>query len=70
MALGVLFFETIFSDSIPHEISLGNASIAETIAHAGELAPGFMHAFAFGTVVSVAAIIFMRSSKKTDTSVR
>ena len=70
MALGVLFFETIFSDSIPHEISLGNASIAETIAHAGELAPGFMHAFAFGTVVSVAAIIFMRSSKKTDASVR
>ena len=64
MALGVLFFETIFSDSIPHQISLGNTSISETITHANELAPGFMNAFAFGTVVSVAAIFFMRRSKK------
>ena len=66
MALGVLFFETIFSDSIPHEISLGNTSVAETITHAGELAPGFMHAFAFGTIVSIAAIVFMLNSKKPD----
>jgi EmrB/QacA subfamily drug resistance transporter len=59
IALGVLFFETIFSDSIPHHISVENKHIGAGISHASELAPGFFNTFLFGTFVSLAAILLM-----------
>ncbi|MEE9913461.1 MAG: MFS transporter [Deltaproteobacteria bacterium] len=59
VALGVLFFETIFSESIPASISTGNTHIAAAIQHPGELTCGFHNAFLFGIVVSVAALVMM-----------
>jgi len=58
MALGVLFFETIFSDSIPHHISTNNNHLA-VIPDVQELAPGFLNAFLLGTAISLIAIVFM-----------
>lgn len=58
MAFGVLFFETIFTDSIPHHVSLNNTNLA-VITDAKELAPGFTNAFLLGTAISVVAIVFM-----------
>ncbi len=59
IALGVLFFETIFSDSIPHAISIDNTHIAAGISHVRELAPGFFNAFLFGVIISLAAVVSM-----------
>ena len=58
MALGVLFFETIFSDSIPHHVSINNSHLA-VITDSQQLAPGFLNAFLLGTAISVVAIVFM-----------
>lgn len=59
IALGILFFETIFSDSIPHSISVENTHIAAGISQINELAPGFHNAFGLGTIISLIAIVMM-----------
>ncbi len=64
VALGVLFFETIFSDSIPHAISIDNTHIAQGISHVSELVPGFRNTFLFGTLISAAAIVMMVMARK------
>jgi len=64
IALGVLFFETIFSDSIPHAISIENKHIAQGISHISELAAGFRNTFLFGTLISAAAIVMMVMARK------
>ncbi|MFZ4539623.1 hypothetical protein [Propionivibrio sp.] len=66
MALGVLFFETIFSDSIPHHVSLNNTNLA-VITDAKDLAPGFSNAFLLGTANSDVAIVFMRLTRARST---
>jgi EmrB/QacA subfamily drug resistance transporter len=58
-ALGVLFFETIFSNSIPHHISHTNIPLSWGIKHVNELTPGMQNAFLFGAAVSIIAIVFM-----------
>lgn len=64
IALGVLFFETIFSDCIPHSISTDNTHITAGISHINELTPGFRNTFLFGTLISVAAIVMMAAAGK------
>jgi DHA2 family metal-tetracycline-proton antiporter-like MFS transporter len=59
IALGVLFFETVFSGSIPHSISLNDTHIAAAIAHPRELAAGFHDAFLFGALISLIAVVLM-----------
>lgn len=59
IALGVLFFETVFSGSIPHSISLNDTHIAAAIAHPRELATGFHDAFLFGALISLIAVVLM-----------
>jgi EmrB/QacA subfamily drug resistance transporter len=59
IALGVLFFETIFSDSIPHGISLSNQRLSDGISHVRELHSGFFNAFLFCLFLSILSVIFM-----------
>jgi len=59
IALGVLFFETVFSGSIPHSISLNDTHIAAAIEHPRELAAGFHDAFLFGALISLIAVVLM-----------
>ena len=66
MALGVLFFETIFSDSIPHHVSINNSHLA-VITDSQQLAPGFLNAFLLGTAISVIAIVFMWHTRARNT---
>jgi EmrB/QacA subfamily drug resistance transporter len=64
IAIGVLLFETVFSDSIPHAISLQDTHIADIISHHTELYPGFFNAFAAGLGVSLLASGFMASGNR------
>jgi len=66
IALGVLFFETIFSESIPAAVSLSDTHLAALIKHPGELAAGFHNAFLFGALASVLAVVFMVMAGKTS----
>ena len=63
-ALGILFFETIFSDSVPHHISTRNLPLHAGITHLSQLVPGFQNAFFFGAFISLLAIILMLSTRK------
>jgi len=63
IALGVLFFETIFSEAIPAGISQNDTHIAAAIAHPRELAAGFTGDFVFGILVSLLAVGFMIAAR-------
>ena len=58
MALGVLFFATLFSQGIPRHVSLQDTHLG-ALPDPSVLAPGFHHALTFGLVVSVAAMVAM-----------
>lgn len=64
IAIGVLLFETVFSDSIPHDISLQDTHIAEIISHHMELYPGFFNTFSAGLGVSLLALGLMASGSR------
>jgi EmrB/QacA subfamily drug resistance transporter len=61
VALGVLFFETVFSDSIPHFVSAANIHISNGVSQVGELHQGFLNTNIFGIFISVLAAAFMFS---------
>ena len=64
IALGVLFFETIFSESIPHSISTNNMHLTTAIAHPQELVAAFHNVFLFGAAISLLAVFFMILAKQ------
>lgn len=64
IAIGVLFFETVFSDSIPHHISHNNMNLAQGISDPEQLAPGFRNVFLFGAALSIAAVILIRCTRE------
>ena len=56
LAVGVVAFETVFSEAIPHRVSVENVSVQTTHVDPGLLQHGFTMAFLFGVALSLLAL--------------
>jgi EmrB/QacA subfamily drug resistance transporter len=62
--LGICFFETVFSSSLPQKISIGNISPAHCALSPQLLTEGFHNAFLFGALLCFAAALFSVTIKQ------
>ena len=63
--LGICLFETIFSSSLPQEVSMATISLAHSTISPGMLIGGFQHAFIIGVCLCLAAALFSVMVRKT-----
>lgn len=56
--MGICFFETVFSSSLPKNISMADMNSAQCAISPHILAEGFHNAFLFGAVLCIAAALF------------
>ncbi|MBN2254957.1 MAG: MFS transporter, partial [Deltaproteobacteria bacterium] len=63
--LGICFFETVFSSSLPQDLSIADMSTAHCSISAHILAGAFHNAFLFGAILCVAAALFSVLIKQT-----
>ena len=62
--LGICLFETIFSSSLPQEVSMANISLAHPMISPGILMGGFKHAFMLGICLCLAASLSSAMARK------
>jgi len=70
LAVGVVAFETVFSEAIPHRVSVENVSVQTAHVDPGLLQHGFTVAFLLGVALSVLALYLtlrLRAPRGADT---
>jgi MFS family permease len=70
LAAGVVAFETVFSEAIPHRVSIENVSVQAAHIDPGLLQHGFTVAFLLGVALSLLALYLMlrlRAPRATET---